>query len=740
MSQKNPSSTDLQTPRKRYRPAWKDQPSFLDASASIAAATFGARRLVELEQLYVTTISTTTSTSTGTTGSTSSATTTRKKIVAQDVAFQSGGGQTSSRHLRRRTTSHQSRRHRHRFPNNNNTNNNNNTTRTLTSTITRKAKRSSPSTTLAQGHYDWKIGLPQGKIVQWVATHIWHAKRFHMETLWGWKIPVAHTNRGARAALRLSQTHCLIQDVTWERQPIHVEFRTGCPKPNLVQCLARILPSWGMNPTILKDLERHQQQQHQQKTPSMVGEDMMHHIDQFPRGSIGPIWWRVMDNIIQIMVHPTIRQAVLENVSKLFTDHPSILCQPTNEQMVNGIQNGSCVFRLFGTAVMEALQKTFKCRLPGNANDPNVSWQELVDRTVASDDLNHGTIVHATIELLDHGSTVQWCPVVLVRVQPRPLDCSPNRAIAGWDLYCDSQRASQIWNLLSMNCAAVGMVEHSHLLLECDPPLPVFPRDFVDCEEAAKYWMSSSRPTRDNPQSSWSRVRQLYEGGWGRLPLRISMELKTVKWSMLISPLTTYGDADADDADVDVDVEEFENGDLVMVRGTFGEPFVTILEGCGRRLEPPNESNTRRLRRNRRRAGPANATKQVQPAGKEHVEAWRKVVRSLLTSLSLPAIVQAHIVPLGKGTMQSGDKISIGDSDVGFVTTGAFSPSRGHCHGFGIIGAARLLKELAEAEVPSGVGRITPSLNGRLQVRLTGSVVCSHGGGGGQEVALSLVL
>lgn len=50
----------------------------------------------------------------------------------------------------------------------------------------------------------------------WLETHIWHAKRFHMKELWGYKIPFTPCDRQQRAAYRAVARHCLAQDVSFE--------------------------------------------------------------------------------------------------------------------------------------------------------------------------------------------------------------------------------------------------------------------------------------------------------------------------------------------------------------------------------------------------------------------------------------------------------------------------------------------------------------------------------------------
>ncbi|XP_014664368.1 PREDICTED: ribonucleases P/MRP protein subunit POP1-like [Priapulus caudatus] len=49
----------------------------------------------------------------------------------------------------------------------------------------------------------------------WLETHIWHAKRFKMADLWGYKIPLHPCDKSIRASYRASARHCLLQDVSY---------------------------------------------------------------------------------------------------------------------------------------------------------------------------------------------------------------------------------------------------------------------------------------------------------------------------------------------------------------------------------------------------------------------------------------------------------------------------------------------------------------------------------------------
>lgn len=49
----------------------------------------------------------------------------------------------------------------------------------------------------------------------WLETHIWHAKRFHMINLWGYKLAESSCDKTFRSCYRASSKHCLIQDISY---------------------------------------------------------------------------------------------------------------------------------------------------------------------------------------------------------------------------------------------------------------------------------------------------------------------------------------------------------------------------------------------------------------------------------------------------------------------------------------------------------------------------------------------
>lgn len=49
----------------------------------------------------------------------------------------------------------------------------------------------------------------------WLETHIWHAKRFHMISKWGYKLAQSSCDKTFRSSYRATTKHCLIQDISY---------------------------------------------------------------------------------------------------------------------------------------------------------------------------------------------------------------------------------------------------------------------------------------------------------------------------------------------------------------------------------------------------------------------------------------------------------------------------------------------------------------------------------------------
>ncbi|CAH8851299.1 unnamed protein product [Trichobilharzia szidati] len=75
-------------------------------------------------------------------------------------------------------------------------------------------------------------GVVQKSKSLWLPTHIWHAKRFHMITKWGWRLPWAPTNKIFKLCHKASHNGCLLFDQSY----LHC-FQVYGPELLLANCL-----------------------------------------------------------------------------------------------------------------------------------------------------------------------------------------------------------------------------------------------------------------------------------------------------------------------------------------------------------------------------------------------------------------------------------------------------------------------------------------------------------------------
>eukprot|EP00531_Pseudo-nitzschia_arenysensis_P006300 CAMPEP_0116118916 /NCGR_PEP_ID=MMETSP0329-20121206/2363_1 /TAXON_ID=697910 /ORGANISM="Pseudo-nitzschia arenysensis, Strain B593" /LENGTH=807 /DNA_ID=CAMNT_0003612583 /DNA_START=42 /DNA_END=2465 /DNA_ORIENTATION=+ len=793
---------------------WREGPAFLDATSSISVSTFGARRLPELKNLYFQ--------ARFQDGNPSYR---DDSIVHERKNLMSGGGKRSSRHLRRRTTSIQSKRHRHRYP------------YPMTDVLRdESSKDKSPEDTknnpLAGAQPDYKgatrkskrkkRSLLEGERLKWLlstegsddcspnkswlVTHLWHSKRFHVllpspsdPTFGYWTgIPLVHTNRGPRAALRLSQNKdesasketttsaVMIRDITWEWQPLFLVCSSKektSSKQQSTQEVQVLLQQLG---TICPGLVQQDKQCLSKFLSGSISvEETIFEPNAFPSGAIGPGVWRFLptsdQTTVEIRCHPSIRpgiQKVLQQLAKSIPDSSPLDLK--TDSIAKDVPRIS--FRLYGVESWKVLNKVLKLQ-QGNFSSVIEKHQE---EPSPSGVLPHGTIIEIeNVEIIQKTpSSHESDQTTLIYRAPRPLDCAANCAMAGWEVHCSNAVfAKSLWlefvtfdnsnTLLSSNeksnekknstirgCCAIGLIEDCHMRLECEPPIPIFPRDYVDTQDSQKYWMGRS-------SCSWKRIRQLCEGGWGRLPVDKERRLDKLE-SMNFSKLVDLDDAD--DSGIESDNENkrmLENegiiGNIVTVRGAFGQPFVDAIQGsCGNykssnaRDQKTVEPKTKKRRRNRRSIRPKNQVILAPPLSKASRASLGDYCHRLSSSLSLPAVLLVHVCAIGQGRIAPGMSIVCVNSDsegiLGRITAGSFSPSRGICHGIGVVGAVRLLEyigrttqtEDSKKDSATSYGRIVRLANGLQSLQLLVKVVKSLEPGvpdeGGCEASLSALI
>ena len=787
----NKNNNRKRTPRptmekNRKRKSWKDAPSFLDATASVSVATFGGRRLPELKQLYWKSQQS-------------------NGVVTSNLperGLTSGGGKRSSRHLRRRTTAF-SKTHRHRYPED----------LMRYQGKTRKSKRKKRKL-LTDEHENWLVNTISGSQVteidgvssssspvKWPVTHLWHAKRFHIGELFdGWRIPLVHANRGPRAAVRLSQSddndqqrYVLIQDVSWEHQPmiLTAKITSEADLGNLLQNLSRVCPEL-IVPSAQNEIINNSLQPKALLYGLITKEGMLHELDQFPCQPVGPVSFRLFPDAaasstniqfrkwtIEIRCHPSIRKEVRKTLHEL-NERTDIL-----EWDIESKFSSRICFRLYGTTSTAALNQVIKengNNRPGGKSSKR-KWSTVIQSIFSTDEqsLPHGAIIWirsvsvktqtvSTIELniqkdphqsndnyiknimkeVDRWNPTKTIPdetdflssndLMLVYQAPRSMDCTPNRAMSGWKVFCqNADLAKDLWMSLvassnneNISCCAIGLLEECHLRLECEPPLPIFPRDFVDTYQSRIYWRNTSNEAdkEKTPDESWSCVRKLFEGPWGRPNMdKISnnlINIPNVDFRSLVicdndDDVTTDKQMETSDTTKDIS----RNRHIVVVRNVYCKPFANAIEGyCGSydTESQSSEAGTRNKRRRKARRG--DCIIKAPPLSKREQGSLYETCQQMILGLSLPAALLCHIQVVGKGRFSPGDDIIVNDKDIlGNITASCFSTSRGAYHGLGIIGAADLLKYLAlSTESSNNCGRVVRLVNQTKSFQLAVSV------------------
>jgi hypothetical protein len=329
--------------------------------------------------------------------------------------------------------------------------------------------------------------------------------------------------------------------------------------------------------------------------------------------------------------------------------------------------------------------------------------------------------------------------LMLVYQAPRSLDCTPNRAISGWKVFCqNADLAKDLWISLvasskidSISCCAIGLLEECHLRLECEPPLPTFPRDFVDTYQSRIYWRNASDEIEKGKtlDEYWSCARKLFEGRWGR------PNIDKITNNLIKNPNVDFRSlviCDNDDVTADKQTEVSDttedvskNRHIVMVRSVYCIPFVNAIEGCCGSYDAESLSSKAGTgKKQRRKARRGDYIIKAPPLSKSEQGSFYETCQQMILGLSLPAALLCHIRVVGKGTFSPGDDIIVKDKDIlGKITASCFSTSRGAYHGLGIIGAANLLKYLAlSTDSSTPCGRVIRLVNQTKSFQLSVSV------------------
>lgn len=144
---------------------------------------------------------------------------------------------------------------------------------------------------------------------RWLGSHIFHAKRFHMSTIWGYRLGMTPTLKGFRAAYRAARRRAILQDTSFMGV---VELRG--PTSQIVGLLSKI--SAGAFSGSKFD------------AGTRVASIAAYHYGTFPLGLIGPmeVLWQPgegEERTVWARVHPSIFDEVWETVTTAISTHPA---------------------------------------------------------------------------------------------------------------------------------------------------------------------------------------------------------------------------------------------------------------------------------------------------------------------------------------------------------------------------------------------------------------------------------
>lgn len=194
----------------------------------------------------------------------------------------------------------------------------------------------------------------------WLETHIWHAKRFHMVSKWGYKLPQSSCDKTFRSSYRATRKHCLVQDISY------IGVIEICGPLDVLKVGFERMRGDGLGLGIcakaFTDGKR-------------AGSIELFAIDSYPYGALGRfqfMWRRQSPNQsgehrqLWLFAHPSVYGKVVEELCKLFAleenhgDKHKIYTNKTTNVELHERKNHLNRFRLTGPLAHAVLMAAFK--------------------------------------------------------------------------------------------------------------------------------------------------------------------------------------------------------------------------------------------------------------------------------------------------------------------------------------------------------------------------------------------
>lgn len=208
----------------------------------------------------------------------------------------------------------------------------------------------------------------------WLETHIWHAKRFHMVSKWGYKLPQSSCDKTFRSSYRATRKHCLMQDISYVGA-IEIRGPLDVLKIGFERMRGNGL-GLGICAKAFIDGKR-------------AGSIELFAIDSYPYGALGrfQFMWRreslnQSDNDEQrqlwLFAHPSVYQKLVDELCTLFllqanhSDQQKIYSNKVTNVEIHERKNQLNRFRLTGPLAHAVLMAAFKPKIDAAADER--SW------------------------------------------------------------------------------------------------------------------------------------------------------------------------------------------------------------------------------------------------------------------------------------------------------------------------------------------------------------------------------
>ncbi|XP_065648653.1 ribonucleases P/MRP protein subunit POP1 isoform X2 [Hydra vulgaris] len=406
----------------------------------------------------------------------------------------------------------------------------------------------------------------------WLETHIWHAKRFKMVNMWGYRVALKPCDKGYRAAYRASQKSAILQDKTYTEV---VEIKISYEK---------LTEIWSHITSPETDCLLHGKD-------FVAGKkyikQILYYPDSYPKNCIGPIYIingkNLSDgrNLFFLVSHPEISKSVVD-IFRILSNTESKKKNELNEKEENAIdvfchRLDFVIFSLNGplssSIVQEALNLDKVHWNTGNQSITNVLvddprfhipykkqspfhishqsekggeiqeysdlWNETMRDDIKKKKISDDAINKMRSELLISGSALPIespkIPIVILQTSNSDSDNS-KLCNEGYYLILPGGWAMPFWIALVYQGARVGALNEDQKL-SYEALVPYFPNNFPDTNAGKKDAERRKKENEDLYKRFPPQVKQNYDLNGVANPFGLPWNEITSQWRFNIPSL-----------------------------------------------------------------------------------------------------------------------------------------------------------------------------------------------------------